>query len=457
MARCLLFRHVKALLGLLAFIGAGPAFASATLCSQSLLRDNFYVASLEAVARMKMNVDLAKADGVGATSYARKGLEKTFQSKYTELVEGLSKRFSKSAIDKLLKSHIDELQSKILPSEKLKDKDAREEQRRQINVGRFRLVEHVELPFLTYKSSDTLEVIAGTDSILVSNRNGEVILFDLKTRKYTAVRGKSGIVKSIPGTKQLVVIDEEVKIIDIKTQAIIQRIPLAAKLNFAEGFTKSTFDPTGRFLVFNISKNELMVLDMQSHKISRHAHVNEIGSLIYQIMFINEREILISSAVDGRKDLDFALLDIQQGKARVLPGTKSASNFRLVQNNQKILVDYLQPEDGVTEHGIFDVKNMQAPPLKLKRQHNAQTLLSVYKTIPETDYVALEALSDINIYRIEDLTRPIFDFDSHYIGTGVEIVDHAYAPNGESAIIVYTDANYEIRNIDYWRFANESQ
>src|SRR5437868_2873426 len=104
MARCLIFRHVKALLGLLAFIGAGPALASAPLCSQSLLRDDFYVASLEAVARMKMNVDLAKADGVGATSYARKGLEKTFQSKYTELVEGLSKRFSKSAIDKMLKS-----------------------------------------------------------------------------------------------------------------------------------------------------------------------------------------------------------------------------------------------------------------------------------------------------------------------------------------------------------------
>jgi hypothetical protein len=445
----------KGIFILLALVSTGPAFASVSLCSQSLLRDDYYIASLEGVARMRMQADLAKADGQGISLVSRKGLEQNYHRKYTDLVEGLSTRFSKAEIDEMLRSHIIGLQKeKLKMGEELTE--ARAEARRGIDK-RLHLVEHVELPFDADLHNNALQIIPGTDSIIVMNDKYEVILFDLKTRNYTTVRGPKGLVSIIPGSKKILVFEDEIKIVDVETQEVIQRTPLTSNLDFgrgdfAEGKTHSSFDPTGRYLAFTIGMKDLMTLDMQNYQIRSYSDVKEFGFTISNFLFINNREVLVASGENAGQANDLVVLDISKHKAQVIPGSKNARNFRLVQNKQKVLFDSFQSIDRV-EHGFFDVQNMLAPPLKFTRQVNSNTSSSNYRTMPETDYVALALESFVNIYRVDDLTKPVFNFDRFYheAAANFKIVEHAYAPNGESAVILYRNKNNRLRSIDYYQ------
>jgi hypothetical protein len=355
---------------------AAIAEAQAPLCNSVLMKDHLKISqtdidqTIASIARMKMELDLAKAEGSYGNS-VNSMLHQEYSVKLAELKQHLRDRMSEPELHRKITERISFLQGK--------NKEIESRQRAEVKelVKPYELVRDMELTdFNGY-------IIGGMPSQnLILTRDGpsgNLYLIDLATQNRIPLPGARGSTAISSDGKTLLSIDpttREVKIWEMNPLREVTRTEILGYLN-PSGVILSPSSKT----VLIYTKIKAYLLDMKTG-VAKHifsgADFNSSGD---PIKFISENEIVF---VDGTQNI--SIFDIASGKETSFPSKFDLKKVWASPDGKRILWESKNVNNNRTIGLIdrVDLKNINQAsrilpsPVFLARFHPTKDLLYVY-------------------------------------------------------------------------------
>jgi hypothetical protein len=306
----------------LALVSAGPALASVSLCSQSLLREDFYVASLHNLAEMKMNLDLQAAKGRQTGVSGSKALAKVFAKKYSEFLQGTSSRFSEKQVRELLQKQIALIQR---TNKSEHEKETRSRAEVQPVLGPLKFVRGADIPIRGLGNTEHVSKYAPeSNSVILVKDNKEIHHLNLSTGKdiILGLVDEAAVAIHPSGKEIVVVTNENLKIVDLdQSKTVFEKSLL--DLGISKDFDKYliALDESGTQAVISSNRGELLVLDLQTGA-GRVFKGDLFGTNITSVFFKDADHIFFHAMTEDGNSLGIMNLDLKVGMAE--PWLKTA-------------------------------------------------------------------------------------------------------------------------------------